>query len=162
MITLKNVSSITKKGFDLKIPSSETLEIDASNLLVMPGLIDPHVHFRTPGAEHKENWVTAAKAALKGGFTTVFDMPNTNPATVTQARLKDKKALIDSQIKESGIPLRYHLYFGADKKHFDEIAKVKKDVVALKSLWGLPQEICSWTMTLACTQRLPLLLLMIC
>ena len=48
-------------------------------MLKLPGLIDPHVHFREPGATHKEDWDTGTSAALAGGFTTVLAMPNTKP-----------------------------------------------------------------------------------
>ncbi len=54
-------------------------EVDASGLIVVPGLIDMHVHFRDPGQTHKEDILTGSKAAAKGGFTTVCCMPNTNP-----------------------------------------------------------------------------------
>jgi len=56
-----------------------TQEIDASGLLVMPGLIDVHVHLREPGGEHKETIATGAKAAAAGGFTSICAMPNTDP-----------------------------------------------------------------------------------
>ncbi len=54
--------------------------IDASGLIVAPGLIDSHVHFREPGQTHKETIVTGAWAAAAGGFTSVVCMPNTSPA----------------------------------------------------------------------------------
>lgn len=53
--------------------------IDAMGKKVLPGLIDIHVHFRTPGQEHKETIETGSRAAARGGFTTVMCMPNTNP-----------------------------------------------------------------------------------
>ena len=53
--------------------------IEADNCYVMPGLIDLHVHFREPGFEHKETIRTGARAAARGGFTTVCCMPNTKP-----------------------------------------------------------------------------------
>ena len=53
--------------------------IDATGCYVMPGLIDLHVHLREPGQEHKETIRTGARAAARGGFTTICAMPNTNP-----------------------------------------------------------------------------------
>src|ERR671925_377960 len=50
--------------------------LDASGKYVFPGVIDPHVHFRSPGYEYKEDWVTGTAAAACGGVTTVFEMPN--------------------------------------------------------------------------------------
>lgn len=58
---------------------SEALLIDASNLVVTPGLIDVHVHLREPGQEHKETILTGVRAAAAGGFTAVCSMPNTVP-----------------------------------------------------------------------------------
>lgn len=65
-------------------------ECDISGKIVFPGLIDCHVHFREPGLEHKETMETGAAAALAGGVTTVCEMPNTIPPTVTVAALADK------------------------------------------------------------------------
>jgi dihydroorotase len=53
--------------------------IEAQQKLVVPGLIDPHVHLREPGGEHKETLATGSAAAVAGGFTTVCCMPNTTP-----------------------------------------------------------------------------------
>jgi dihydroorotase len=112
------------------------IQLKENQLFKIAGLIDPHVHFRTPGWEYKEDWTTAAKASLKGGYTTVFDMPNTLPPVVTEDALIEKKALIDKQLKEVGIPLRYYLYFGADKHHLNEIKKVKGQVIGVKVFMG--------------------------
>src|SRR5712672_635165 len=70
---------------------SEIEEIDASGLIVVPGLIDMHVHLREPGFAHKETIASGARAAAAGGFTTVVCMPNTlpvadNPSTITWIR----------------------------------------------------------------------------
>lgn len=65
-------------------------EIDATGLTVLPGMIDTQVHFREPGSEHKEDLATGSQAAVMGGITGVFEMPNTNPSTSTAAALEDK------------------------------------------------------------------------
>jgi dihydroorotase len=136
MIKLNNVQTITGASENWDIPSEQSLSLDVSHLLKLPGLIDPHVHFRTPGLEYKEDWTTAAQASIKGGYTTVFDMPNTLPPTVTAQALAEKKALIDDQLQTVGIPLRYQLFFGADKQHFSEIARVQNQVVGIKVFMG--------------------------
>lgn len=60
---------------------------------LIPGLIDTHVHFRSPGHPHKEDWTTGSRAAVSGGVTTVCDMPNTNPPTLTRVEWEEKRAL---------------------------------------------------------------------
>ena len=66
--------------------------IDATGLHVLPGVIDTQVHFREPGLTHKEDLETGSLAAVMGGVTAVFEMPNTNPLTVGEAELVDKVA----------------------------------------------------------------------
>jgi dihydroorotase len=63
---------------------------DAHGLHILPGVIDSHVHFREPGAEYKEDMETGSRAAVMGGVTAVFDMPNTKPPTTTVEALVDK------------------------------------------------------------------------
>jgi dihydroorotase len=63
---------------------------DATGCHVLPGAIDPQVHFREPGFEHKEDIETGTRAAVLGGITSVFEMPNTDPPTTTAAALEDK------------------------------------------------------------------------
>ena len=65
-------------------------EIDIKNNLLLPGFIDPHVHFRDPGLTYKEDFKTGSKSAANGGFTTVMDMPNTVPKTNTYTSFKRK------------------------------------------------------------------------
>jgi dihydroorotase len=71
-------------------PSRAGETIDCTGLHILPGVIDSHVHFREPGAEHKEDLVTGSLAAVMGGVTTVFEMPNTTPLTVSEDTLADK------------------------------------------------------------------------
>ena len=66
--------------------------IDCTGLHILPGVVDSQVHLREPGAEHKEDLETGGRAAVMGGVTSVFEMPNTNPLTITEAALADKVA----------------------------------------------------------------------
>jgi dihydroorotase len=66
--------------------------IEAKGLHVLPGVIDTQVHFREPGSEHKEDLATGSRAAVLGGVTAVFEMPNTKPLTLTERELNDKLA----------------------------------------------------------------------
>ncbi len=137
MIIVKNVLNAKFERENFTFANNDNLEIDGSNLLVLPGLIDPHVHFRVPGLEEKEDWHHAAKAAFKGGYTTVFDMPNTKPATTTYERLQQKYEIINKQLTEINLPLKYRLWFGADKNNFQEIIKAKgAGVIGIKVFMG--------------------------
>lgn len=69
---------------------SPSHEIDARGLTLLPGVIDPQVHFREPGLEHKEDLFTASCACAKGGVTSFLEMPNTRPLTISQSALDDK------------------------------------------------------------------------
>ena len=78
---------IVKIGQNLEAADAQVL--DASGLVVAPGLVDIHVHFREPGQTHKEDIHTGALAAAAGGFTTVVMMANTNPTISTVETLKE-------------------------------------------------------------------------
>ena len=71
-------SQIVETGKNLKVPADAEV-IDATGLVVAPGLMDAHVHFRDPGLTYKEDIETGAAAAARGGFTTVVCMANTKP-----------------------------------------------------------------------------------
>ena len=64
--------------------------IDCTGLHILPGVVDSQVHFREPGLEHKEDLETGSRAAVLGGVTAVFEMPNTKPLTTSEATLADK------------------------------------------------------------------------
>ena len=64
--------------------------IDCSGLHILPGIIDSQVHFREPGLVHKEDLETGSRAAVLGGVTAVFEMPNTDPLTTSAGALADK------------------------------------------------------------------------
>lgn len=99
---IKNCKFVDKDGeFNIKIENGKIADIskspisgdeiiDIKNNYIMPGFIDPHVHFRDPGLTQKENFKTGSLSAANGGFTTVIDMPNTLPKTNTYETLKEK------------------------------------------------------------------------
>jgi len=78
---------------DASWKSSADLEIEAGGQLILPGAVDPHVHFREPGQLYKEGIRQGSRAALKGGVTTIIDMPNNQPPCTTPTRLEAKKKL---------------------------------------------------------------------
>ena len=77
-------------GFGSGFQAAEVL--DCRNLHILPGVIDSQVHFREPGPIHKEDLETGSRAAVMGGVTAVFEMPNTNPTTTSAEALADKVA----------------------------------------------------------------------
>ena len=77
-------------GIDPPSTSKADEVVDATGLYLLPGVIDDQVHFREPGLEHKEDLHTGSLACAKGGVTTFFEMPNTNPTTTTLEALEDK------------------------------------------------------------------------
>jgi dihydroorotase len=83
---------IHKIGKETQMPSADE-KTNLHNLLVLPGLIDEHVHLRDEGKAYKEDFVSGTSAAAAGGFTTVLDMPNNEPVTMSVATLRDRMAL---------------------------------------------------------------------
>lgn len=109
---------------------------NAENYLVLPALIDPHVHFRTPGAAHKEDWQTGSAAAIAGGVTTVFDMPNNTPSITNLDLLEEKIKIIDEQLQNSDIKLHKYFYLGATENNLAEIEKCRNKIIAVKVFMG--------------------------
>jgi dihydroorotase len=77
--------------------------VDANGALVLPGAVDVHVHFREPGATHKEDWRSGSRSAAAGGVTTVVDQPNTDPQTVDGDAFDQKRRLANSAVVDHGI-----------------------------------------------------------
>ena len=106
-----------------KIASSITDEaketLDLAGKIVMPGVIDDQVHFREPGLTHKGEIATESRAALAGGITSYFEMPNVNPTTTTN-ELLDKKF----EVAKNKSRANYSFYLGASNSNIEEIKKV--------------------------------------
>ena len=90
--------------------------IDAANRLVIPGVIDEHVHFREPGLTHKADFESESKAAVAGGVTSFMDMPNVNPQTTTNKLLEERESLAAAKSVAN-----YAFYLGATNNNIGEI-----------------------------------------
>ena len=113
--------------------ASAAQEIDCKGLHVLPGLIDPHVHLRDPGDPAVETIPTGTKAAVLGGITAVFDMPNTTPSITSQEALEGKRAYAEGK---SWCDIGF--YVGAGKSNIPELAalELQPDVCAIKVFAG--------------------------
>lgn len=98
--------------------------IDAKGALLIPGVIDDHVHFRDPGLTHKADMHTESKAAAAGGVTSFMDMPNTTPQTTSIEALNAKFA--DAATKSV---INYSFYFGATNNNADLLPTLDKSRV---------------------------------
>jgi dihydroorotase len=105
---------------------------DALGQLLLPGMIDDQVHFREPGLTHKGDLASESAAAVAGGVTSVFDMPNNVPTITTRKLLADKYAMAAGRCHAN-----YAFYFGAANDNLEEIAGVVTDeACALKVFMG--------------------------
>ena len=106
--------------------------VDATGLLLIPGVIDDQVHFREPGLTHKGEIATESAAAVAGGVTSFMDMPNTMPLTTTIQALEDKY-LIGAEKSLAN----YSFYMGATNQNIDELRKVDpRNVCGVKVFMG--------------------------
>ncbi len=96
-------------------------------MIKIPGLIDPHVHVREPGATHKEDWDSATAAALAGGFTAILAMPNTNPAVTDAASLD-----LALQAAASKARCDYAQFVGAGPDNARKLAELAGQSAGLK------------------------------
>lgn len=107
-------------------------EIPGEGLFVLPGVVDSHVHFRTPGFEHKEDFLHGSHAAVAGGVTTILDMPNTKPSVSTRQTLRDKEQLIK---KQSYVDYGFHFLLTTD--NFSEITSLSpSEISSVKVFYG--------------------------
>ena len=84
-----------------ELPRTEIETIDAGGLVLLPGLVDPHVHLRTPGDEDEEDIASGTRAAAAGGFTAILAMPNTRPVVDTPVVLS---GLVERAGREAAVP----------------------------------------------------------
>lgn len=113
------------------VPAAKHLA--ATGLHILPGVIDTQVHFREPGNTHKEDLQTGARAAVMGGVTAVFEMPNTNPPTTDLERLQDKLARAKGRMA-----CDYAFYVGAAPNNVEHLAELERQpgVAGVKMFMG--------------------------
>ena len=99
--------------------AAETL--DCRGLHILPGVIDSQVHLREPGLEHKEDLESGGRAAVMGGVTSVFEMPNTKPLTVTEAALADKVRRATNRMY-----CDFAFYMGGTRENVNQLADFEK------------------------------------
>lgn len=106
---------------------------EARGLHVLPGVIDTHVHFREPGHLEKEDMETGSTAALLGGVTAIFEMPNTNPPTTTRARIEDKLARAAQRMH-----CDHAFYVGASNENIGALSELERlpGVAGVKAFLG--------------------------
>jgi len=104
--------------------------IDASNLYLLPGALDPQVHFRDPGLTHKEDLRTGSMAAAAGGVTSFFDMPNTKPSTITIEAMTERKRGASEKCV-----VNYNFFIGATNSNLDVLNDVE-NVPGIKIFMG--------------------------
>lgn len=116
------------------IPEGEADKVlDAAGLKILPGMVDPHVHFRDPGHTYKEDFSTGSAAAAVGGVTTVFDMPNNMPRTVGKKELNEKLLAIAGKAY-----VDYALYGLLTSENYDHLTElVDAGVRGFKCLMGI-------------------------
>jgi dihydroorotase len=117
------------------LTASGAREIIATGLHLLPGAIDDQVHFREPGLTHKANIGSESSAAVAGGVTSFMEMPNTNPAALTQELLEAKY-----QIAAATSPANYSFFMGVSNENAEEVLKTnarKNDVCGVKIFHGL-------------------------
>lgn len=124
-IAIEN-GKIFKISKETHMPKSDN-KIDLKNFLVLPGLIDPHVHLRSEGKSYKEDFYTGTAAAAAGGFTTVLDMPNNLPVTLSCETLRNRVKLAESRIL---VNVGFYSEFPRDLIELTEI--VKEGAIAFK------------------------------
>lgn len=143
-LILKNVKIVTSTSIieaDLGISNGKIAKIgkirekgaterNCEGLFILPGVIDMHVHFRDPGFPEKEDFFTGSCAAAIGGVTTVIDMPNTSPPTLTCAALAEKR-----KIAAEKSLVNYGFYMGLSHDNLDEIKKAK-NIAGVKIYMG--------------------------
>jgi dihydroorotase len=103
-----------------KVDLNSSKVLDASDKVVLPGIIDTQVHFREPGSTEAEDLESGSRAAVLGGVTSLFEMPNTNPPTSNLVEFDKKLKLAKDRMHSN-----YAFYFGATPDNIEQLAKLK-------------------------------------
>src|SRR5205807_5792237 len=110
---------------------SEDATYDFRGKYILPGLIEVHGHLREPGLEYKEDIPHGTRAGLAGGYTTIFDMPNTMPPTTTVSRVKDQIARYTDRSYTD-----FAINMGASVEDIGELKKVNKEMITAVKIFA--------------------------
>ena len=124
--------TIFKIGKETQMPKADE-KVNLKNLLVLPGLIDVHTHLRDEGKAYKEDFFTATAAAAAGGITTVLDMPNNAPVTMSAETLKNRMNTAERRIL---VNVGFFSEFPEATNEIDDIAHSRSG--GLQAFHGLP------------------------
>lgn len=119
MLVVKNVNTLDGETTDIQISSSSNEVIDAQGLLLLPGLIDPHLSL---GSLEQDNWLFGIESALQGGVTTLLDIPAFNSSINSIEKLEERKRRVDERLLDMRTPLQYFPYIKANAAYFEQLS----------------------------------------
>lgn len=124
MITFKNIKTLDGQTTDLHIPSSSEQKIEAEGqLLLLPGLIDPHISLGSP---NRENWKLGIESAIRGGISTILDIPSENSPSASKQEIQDKKESVEKCLIDLRMPLHYFPYVKGNSEYVEHLGFQKK------------------------------------
>lgn len=154
MITIKNVKTLDGQITDLRIPSPLNQNLDGEGrLFLFPTCIDPHISLGSP---KRENWLFGVESAIRGGISTLLDIPSKDAPSASKQELQQKKQEVDKQLSHLKVPLHYYPYVKSNSKHVEDLGSQKQltmgslillgqdDYVLDDSAWDRIFQIAAW------------------
>lgn len=123
MITIRDIKTLDGQITDLRIVSSFDQNLEAKGrLLLFPALIDPHISLGSPD---REEWVFGIDSVVRGGITTILDIPSKDSPSENKQELNQKKLLVEKQLANLKMPLHYFPYVKGNSAHIEELGAQK-------------------------------------
>lgn len=154
MMTITSVRTLDGKTIDLQVHSSKEQKIEAKGrLLLIPGLIDSHISLGNPKAK---NWIFNIQSAVRGGITTLLDIPSDDSPGESKEELEKKKEAVDKKLSDLNMPLQYFPYVKSNSDYIEELGSLKgltkgsllvftpEEYALEESLWERIFQIAAW------------------